>query len=192
MVDLLMLVVLSWCVWFGWQRGFIRTCLDAVALIVPMFLVTLSIPFLKGVLVDRGWDTALEKWMAAHLVKTSPESSGFLYLTKATPVGEGFGVNSSLVVERFYDLVLLGLMGGAVFIGLKMILKVYETLWLEARGVWKSRGMGMMMGLGIGLTINTYLVSVFGLICWLQGLAWIDSSLMDSLFVRGLYRAIFW
>jgi hypothetical protein len=192
MVDLLMLVVLSWCMWLGWQRGFVRTCMDAVALVAPMFLLTLSIPFLKGVLIDRGWSMALAKWMAGHLVKTSPESSGFVYLSKATPVGEGFGVNSSLVVERFYDLLLLGLMGGAVFMGLQMILRVYETLWLEARGMWHSKPFGAMMGLGIGLTLNTYLVSVLGLICWLQGMEWLDSSLMDSMFVRGMYRAIFW
>lgn len=192
MVDLMLLVVLSWCVWFGWQRGFLRTCMDAVALLVPMFLVTFSIPFLKGVLVDRGWDVALAKWMAGHLVKTSPESSGFLYLSKATPVGEGFGVHSPLVVERLYDLVLLGLMVGAVFVGLQMILRVYETLWLEARGMWRSQPFGAVMGLGIGLTLNTYLVSVLGLVCWWKGMAWLDGSLMESMFVRGLYGLIFW
>ncbi|MBL0385037.1 hypothetical protein JJB07_00125 [Tumebacillus sp. ITR2] len=192
MVDLCIAVVLSWCVWFGWQRGFWRTCMDAIALLVPMFLLTFSIPFLKGVLVDKSWSFALAKWMAGHLVHTSPQSSGFLNVTQATPVVQGLGPDVSVIVERLYDLLLLGLMGGTVFVGLQMILRVYETLWRNAQGMWKSRFVGSAVGLGIGATISTYLVSVLGLVCWLDGMQWLDGELMHSMFVRSLYRLIFW
>ena len=192
MVDLLIVVVLSWCIWFGWQRGFLRTCIDGIALIVPMFIVTLSIPYLKSVLVDKGWDLALAKWMAGHLVKTSPQSSGFLNVASATPVVQGLGPGAPAVVERFYELALLGLMSGAVFVGLQMILRVYETLWRDAHNAWQSRTAGGVLGVGIGLTIGTYLVSVLGLVCWIRGMGWLDEALMDSFFMHGLYRLIFW
>ncbi|PWK16594.1 hypothetical protein [Tumebacillus permanentifrigoris] len=192
MVDLCIAVVLSWCVWFGYRRGFWRTCMDAIALLAPMFLLTFSIPFLKGALVDKSWSFALTKWMAGHLVHTSPQSSGFLNVTKATPVGQGLGPDVIAVVERLYDLLLLGLMGGTIFVGLQMILRVYETLWRDERGLWRSKIAGGFVGLGIGTTISTYLVSVLGLVCWLQGLQWIDGELMHSMFVRSLYRLIVW
>jgi hypothetical protein len=193
MVDLLVLVVLSWCVWFGWQRGFLRTCMDAMALLVPIFILTLSIPFLKGVLLDKGWNVALAKWMAGHLVKTSPQSSGFLNRSAATPVVQGLGLGAPQVVERLYDLIMLGLMVGAVFVGLQMILRVYETLWREAyHQGWQSRVTGGVMGLGIGLTISTYVVSVLGLVCWLQGMEWLDEGLVRSGFVHGVYVVLGW
>lgn len=192
MVDLCIAVVLSWCVWFGWQRGFWRSCLDAIALIAPMFLLTFSIPFLKGVLIDKSWSFALAKWMAGHLVHTSPQSSGFLNITKATPVIQGLGPDVSAIVERLYDLLLLGLMGGTVFIGLQMILRVYETLWQNPQGLWQSKFAGGCVGLGIGATISTYMVSVLGLVCWLNGMQGLDNELMHSMIVRGLYRFIFW
>ncbi|MGZ4164895.1 MAG: hypothetical protein ACXVPK_12745, partial [Tumebacillaceae bacterium] len=65
-----------------------------MALLVPIFILTLSIPFLKGVLLDKGWNVALAKWMAGHLVKTSPQSSGFLNLSAATPVVQGLGIGA--------------------------------------------------------------------------------------------------
>jgi hypothetical protein len=166
--------------------------MDAIALLAPMFLLTFSIPFLKGVLLDKSWSFALAKWMAGHLVHTSPQSSGFLNVTKATPVVQGLGADVTAVVERLYDLLLLGFMGGTVFVGLQMILRVYETLWRDGRGFWRSKFAGGCVGLGIGATISTYLVSVLGLVCWLDGMQWMDGELMHSMFVRGLYRLIFW
>jgi Colicin V production protein len=193
MVDLLILMVLSWCVWLGWQRGFLRTCVDAMALIVPMFLVTLSTPFLKGVLVDRGWNLALAKWMAGHLVNTSPQSSGYLDLSSATPVVQGLGPGAPEVVERFYELALLGLMSGAVCMGLQMIVRVYETLWRDRQhDMWQTRMAGAALGMGVGLTVSTYLVSVLGLVCWIRGMEWLDSELMNSVFMHALYRMILW
>ncbi|KEO81207.1 hypothetical protein EL26_21975 [Tumebacillus flagellatus] len=166
--------------------------MDAMALLLPMFLLTISIPFLKGVLVDKSWSFALAKWMAGHLVHTSPQSSGFLNVTKATPVVQGLGPDVSVIVERLYDLLLLGLMSTALFVGLQMILRVYETLWRQARGVWQSRLAGSAVGLCIGATVSTYMVSVLGLVCWLNGMQWLDGELVHSMFVRGLYRLIFW
>jgi hypothetical protein len=193
MVDLLIAVILSWCAWLGWQRGFLRTCIDAVSLMVPIFLLTISIPFLKHVLIDRGWDVALSKWMAGHLIHTSPLSSGFLPLETAQPVGRGLGPDLAMtVVERFYDLFLLGLMGGALFVGLQMILRVYETLWRDAHGFWRSRAIGGIMGFGMGLTLSSYLVSCLGLICWIQGMEWLDQGLINSLFVYVMYRVFPW
>lgn len=193
MVDLLILMVLSWCVWLGWQRGFLRTCVDAMALIVPMFLVTLSTPFLKSVLVDRGWNLALAKWMAGHLVKTSPQSSGYLDLSSATPVVQGMGPGAPEVVERFYELALLGLMSGAVCMGLQMIVRVYETLWRERQhGMWQNRTAGAALGMGIGMTVSTYVVSVLGLVCWIRGMEWLDGELMNSVFMHALYRLVLW
>lgn len=192
MVDLFILVILSWCVWLGWQRGFLRTCLDAMAMMVPIFLLTVSIPFLKNVLIDRGWDTALSKWMAGHLVNTSPLSSGFLSLETAKPVVQGLGPDAGVLVEKFYDLFLLGLMGGATFLGLQMIIRVYETLWRDAHGFWQSRPVGGLLGLGIGLTLSSYLVSFLGLICWIRGMEWLDQGLMDSLIVHVMYRVFTW
>ncbi|ARU60886.1 hypothetical protein CBW65_07065 [Tumebacillus avium] len=192
MVDLLLMVAVAWCAYFGWKRGFLRTCIDALALVVPLFFLTLSIPFLKSVLFDEGWNFGLAKWMAGHLVKTSPYSNGFMELETAQAVTKGLNSHAPAVVERFYDLFLLGLMGGAVFIGLQMILRVYETLWRDAHGMWRSQALGGLMGLGIGLTISTYLVSVLGLICWIQGMQWLDQGLMQSVFVHALYRFIFW
>ncbi|MFD2170626.1 hypothetical protein [Tumebacillus lipolyticus] len=192
MVDLLLLVVIVWCAYFGWKRGFLRTCIDALALVMPLVVITLSIPYLKKVLFDEGWSFGLAKWMAGHLVKTSPYSNGFLELESTQAVLQGFNTHAPAVVERFFELFLLGLMSGAVFVGMQMILRVYETLWRDAHGMWRSPVFGSVMGLGIGLTLSTYLVSLFGLICWLQGMQWLDEGLMESLFVHALYRFIFW
>ena len=164
-----------------------------MALIVPMFLVTLSIPFLKGVLVERGWNLALAKWMAGHLVKTSPQSSGYLDLSSATPVVQGLGPGAPEVVGRFYELALLGLMSGAVFLGLQMIVRVYETLWQERQhAMWQTRMAGATIGFGVGMTLSTYLMSVLGLVCWIRGMEWLDGELMDSVFMHALYKMILW
>jgi len=192
MVDMLILVVLGWCSWFGWKRGFLRTCIDAAALILPLFVITLSVPLLKGVLLEQGWSHAFSKWMAGHLVKTSPQSSGFLNEAAARPVVQGLGSTLSPVVERLYDLLLIGLSAGGVYIGLQMILRVYETLWRDAHGVWQSRMTGGVLGLGIGMTVSGYLLSVLGLLCWIRGFEWLDQELMHSLFMHSLYRLIFW
>jgi len=172
------------------QRGFLRTCMDALSLLVPIFILTISIPFLKGVLFDQGWDTALAKWMAGHLVHTSPESNGFLNLVQATAVSSGLGLEANAVSQRFYELFLLGLMVAAVFVGLQMILRVYETLWRDAHGVWQSKPIGGVLGFGIGTTVSTYLVSVLGLSCWIRGMEWLDEELLHSLFVHVVYRVI--
>jgi hypothetical protein len=164
--------------------------MDALSLLIPIFILTISIPFLKNVLIDQGWGTALNKWMAGHLVHTSPDSNGFLSLVQATPVGQGLGFEASAVTQKFYELFLLGLMVTAVFVGLQMILRVYETLWRDAHGVWQSRPIGGLFGLGIGVTISTYLVSVLGLSCWIRGMEWLDDELMNSLFVHLIYRVI--
>jgi hypothetical protein len=192
MVDLLILVILSWSIWFGWRRGALRTLVDAVALLTPMFLVTLFIPFLKDVLIDRGWSLAVAKFMAGHLVKTSPQSAGFLNVAEATPVAQGIGLGAPLWVERLYELVILGLMSGALFVGLQMVLQVYETLWRESRFDWQARALGGVAGLGIGATVSAYVISVLGLLCWIQGLEWLDQEMIGALSVRSLYRVIFW
>jgi hypothetical protein len=164
--------------------------MDALSLLLPIFILTISIPFLKDVLFDQGWDTGLAKWMAGHLVHTSPESNGFMNLVQATPVGQGMGLEASAVAQRFYDLFLLGMMVAAVFVGLQMILRVYETIWRDAHGVWQSKPIGGVLGLGIGVTISTYVVSVLGLSCWIRGMEWLDGELIDSLFVQLVYRVI--
>jgi hypothetical protein len=80
-----------------------------------------------------------------------------------------------------------------VFVGLQMILRVYETLWRDAHHqTWSSRVTGGVMGLGIGLTIATYMVSVLGLVCWIQGMEWLDEGLVQSGFVYGVYRVLGW
>jgi len=192
MIDLLLLVVLAWCAWLGWQRGWLRTLVDAVALLLPLFVVSQSVPFLKKVLVDQGWSAAFSKWMAGHLANTSPQSAGFLNQVKATPVVQGLGFNTSPIMERLYELVLIGLTCGAVFVGLQMILRVYETLWRDAHSAWQSRAAGGVLGLGVGLTVATYLLSVLGMVCWIQGMDWLDGELMHSVLMHALYRGIFW
>jgi hypothetical protein len=195
MVDLLVLAILSWCGWLGWQRGFFRTCLDAMSMWVPLFLLTFSIPFLKKVLIDRSWELAVSKWMAGHLVVTSPLSNGFLQVQPATPVVQGLGSHLPAVTSRFYELLLIGLMGGAMFLGVQMILRVYETLWRDVHGLWRSQLLGSVIGVGVGVTLSGYLVSFLGLVCWIQGMEWLDQGLVESVIVQVMYRGFhgfFW
>ncbi|WP_018131419.1 CvpA family protein [Effusibacillus pohliae] len=175
MIDLLILCLLSWSGILGWRRGGFRALIDSVSVGGASAAAIFLIPLLRDHFIDGG---ALEfrKWLREHI--------------RSVPTGFGLSDPGPGVAQNLYHLLIVGIAALAVWIGMQMILQVFQTVWKEPGGTVLSRIAGSLLGIAIGSVLAAYMVKCLGLLSWVQGWEALDLQLARSFFVWIVMNAI--
>lgn len=168
-IDLMIVGLLAWGGIIGWRRGAYRSLLDCASVGSAIAVVLFSVPLVRDVLIDGSWAWPLRKWLRERL-QTVPAGMGF-----SNP---GFGA-----ADRLYHLLIVGTGALAVWIGMQMILQVFQTVLREPVGSVGSRIAGTLMGMAMAGIFSVYVVQCLGLLSWLRGFEALDFSLRQSFLV---------
>ncbi|BCJ87496.1 CvpA family protein [Effusibacillus dendaii] len=176
MMDLLIICLLSWSTVNGWQRGAYRSMVGCMGIGSAIAVVLFTVPFIKDRLVDGSWAWDLRKWMQDHM--------------QAVPTSIGLSAGGEGPADKLYHLIVVGVAACSVWIGIRMILKVYETLWEETNVRVGSRIAGSLIGFCIGSAGAAYLVDCLGLLSWVKGWEALDQLIGQSVIVTNVIQFV--
>lgn len=177
LTDLLILMILLWTGVIGWRRGGLRSLIDSMSVGSATAVVIFSIPFVKDRLIDGSWALEFRNWIQENV--------------RAVPAGYGFP-ESNAVADNLYHMVLVGAGALTVWIGIQMILQVFQTVWKIPNGTLLSGVMGTLIGTGMGSVFAWYMVQCLGLLSWLKGFETLDTYLGNSFFVWVILNLAIW
>lgn len=167
MIDLVIVGLLSWTGIIGWRRGGLRALIDSASVGSAIAMVLFSLPLIKD-LIDETWALQFRIWLREQV--------------RTIPTGFGLGSSSS-VSDNLYHTVIVGAAAITVWAGIQMILQVFQTVWKEPSGSRLSRILGMLIGTGLGGVLSIYMVQWLGLLSWLKGFEFLDTSLGNSFLI---------
>ncbi|MFC4768456.1 CvpA family protein [Effusibacillus consociatus] len=168
MVDLLILCLISWFTIIGWRRGGYRSLLDCMSIGSAIAVVVFTIPLFRDQLIDGDWAWQLRNWIH-EMMRTVPTF--------------GFSNAEMGPADKLYHLLIVGAGALTVWIGIQMILQVFQTVWKEPSGSIASRVTGTLLGTCIGSVFSIYMVQCLGPLSWLRGWEALDHYLAKSFFV---------
>lgn len=169
LIDLLIVAIVAWASIIGWRRGGTRSLIDSASVGSAIAVVLLSITFVRDRLIDGSWALVIRKWIRENL--------------RSIPTTAGFATENAGVADNLYHLLIVGVGAITVWIGLQMILQVFQTVWRVPHETPVSRMAGTLIGTGMGSAFAWYMVQCLGLLSWIKGFEALDSYLGSSYFV---------
>ncbi|TCS75180.1 colicin V production protein [Effusibacillus lacus] len=164
----MIICLLSWAGVIGWRRGGYRSLLDCMGVGSAIALVVFAIPHIQDRLIDGWWAHEFRQWLYDHI--------------RAVPTGQGLSEQGKSVAESLYHMLVVGIGALAVWIGIQMILKVFQTVMKEPGESLFSRISGSVIGFSMGSVFAAYVVQCLGLLSWVQGMESLDRQLAHSFF----------
>lgn len=177
LTDLLILMIVLWTGVIGWRRGGLLSLIDSMSVGSAIAVVVFSIPFVRDRLIDGSWALEFRKWIQENV--------------RAVPTGFGFQ-ESTGVADSLYHMLVVGAGALTVWIGIQMILQVFQTVWKIPNGTVLSRVTGMLIGTAMGSVFSWYMVQCLGLLSWLKGFETLDTYLGNSFFVWVILNLAIW
>ncbi len=178
LIDLLIVAIVAWASIIGWRRGGTRSLIDSASVGSAIAVVILSITLVRDRLIDGSWALEIRNWIRENL-RSAPTTAGF--------ASENMGV-----ADNLYHLLIAGAGAITVWIGMQMILQVFQTVWRVPNETLFSRIAGTLIGAGMGSVFAWYMVQCLGLLSWVKGFEALDSYLGSSFLVWLVLNLTIW
>lgn len=172
-VDTVILSVVAWGAVIGWKRGGYRALLDFASLGGSVAVILFSVHWINNIFIQADWAYKVRKWIFEQIL--------------VVPTGSGLSVPGNQFADQLFHLLLVGGSSLAVWIGIQMILQVFQTIMREPAGTVMSRTTGGIIGSVMGSVISFYMVQCLGFLSWVKGLEELDLYMGRSVIVSAMH-----
>ncbi|MHB1681700.1 MAG: hypothetical protein ACYCYO_02585 [Bacilli bacterium] len=188
MIDLVIILILSWLALFGYVFGGTRTLVYVSALVGSGYVVVEVFPWLQLV----GYDPAVQgdylHWLNRILEPILPVAKNGIHpvLSAGAPVAKA----ADAVVHIVYRQLIAVGYALCVLFGLLMAGKSLDTAWPDSMARRSRTVSGVFVGLLAGVYLSAFTIHIIGVAAWLTHSGMLRSELYRSLLAHTWTRIL--